>query len=41
MIDFITNVTYKLLYIHFDVHFLFRFHNRNINNFDNKNDTSY
>ena len=41
MIDLVINVIYKLLRVHFDVHFLFRFHNRNVNNFDDKDDTSY
>ena len=40
MIDLITSVTHKFFRIHFDVHFLFKLHNRNVNNFDDKNDTN-
>ena len=41
MIDLVTNVTYKLFHVYFDIHFLFKFYNRNVNNFDNKDDTNY
>ena len=36
MIDFVINIIYRF----FRVYFLFRFHNRDVNNFDNKNDTN-
>ena len=41
MINFVINITYKFLRIYFRVHFLFKFHSRGVNNFDNKNDTNY
>ena len=41
MIGLVINITHKLLHIHFDVYFLFKFHNQNVNSFDDKNDTNY
>ena len=37
MIDFIINVTHKIFRVHFNIYFLFKLHNRSVNNFDNKN----
>ena len=41
MIDFITNVTYRFFRVHFNVYFLFKLHNRDVNNFDDKDDMNY
>ena len=41
MIDLIINVTHKFFRVHFNVYFLFKFHNRDVNNFNNKNNMNY